>query len=218
LRVGREDLPVPIIKEKKLRHYIERAIRNWCARQHGDHEDEQGFTLIELMVVLLIMAILLAIAIPTFLGVTSSAHNRAAQSDLRNALDTAQTVYTSQGEYPISSGISDMQASEPALDFVASNSVPSANSNQVSVDIVSQNAIVLAAQAAGGTCWFLANAETTTGASALGRSGPGVWYSVGVAPTSADACRASNYNNTTSGAGWTTAPSTWVQNHFPSAP
>ncbi len=34
---------------------------------------EGGFTLIELMVVLLIIAILLAIAIPTFLGVTSSA-------------------------------------------------------------------------------------------------------------------------------------------------
>jgi type IV pilus assembly protein PilA len=32
--------------------------------------EDAGFTLIELMVVLLIMAILLAIAIPTFLGVS----------------------------------------------------------------------------------------------------------------------------------------------------
>ena len=45
-----------------------------------------GFTLIELMVVLLIIAILLAIAIPTFLGVTSSANDRATQSNLTNAL------------------------------------------------------------------------------------------------------------------------------------
>jgi type IV pilus assembly protein PilA len=47
------------------------------------------------MVVLLIIAILLAIAIPTFLGVTSSANDRAAQSNLTNALTEASAVYQS---------------------------------------------------------------------------------------------------------------------------
>ena len=42
---------------------------------------ESGFTLIELMVVLLIMGILLAIAIPTFLGVSGSAKDKAAQQE-----------------------------------------------------------------------------------------------------------------------------------------
>ena len=37
---------------------------------------DSGFTLIELMVVLLILAILLAIAIPTFLSVTGGANDR----------------------------------------------------------------------------------------------------------------------------------------------
>ena len=43
---------------------------------------DSGFTLIELMVVLLILAILLAIAIPTFLGTTKTANDRAVQSNL----------------------------------------------------------------------------------------------------------------------------------------
>ena len=57
-------------------------------------DDEQGFTLIELMVVILIIAILIAIAIPTFLGAQKRAKDRAAQSDLRNALSAAKTLST----------------------------------------------------------------------------------------------------------------------------
>ncbi len=44
------------------------------ARRRGD--DEKGFTLIELMVVVLIIAILIAIAIPTFLGARNKANDR----------------------------------------------------------------------------------------------------------------------------------------------
>jgi type IV pilus assembly protein PilA len=62
-------------------------------RKRHEREDE-GFTLIELMVVVLIIAILLAIAIPTFLGAQNRAKDRAAQSDLRNALTAAKTLAT----------------------------------------------------------------------------------------------------------------------------
>jgi len=57
-------------------------------------KDQDGFTLIELMVVVLIIAILIAIAIPTFLGLRERAQNRSATSDLRNALTAAKAYYT----------------------------------------------------------------------------------------------------------------------------
>ena len=62
-------------------------------------DEEQGFTLIELMVVVLIIAILIAIAIPTFLGARPRAQDRAAQSDLRNGLTAEKTVYTDAQTY-----------------------------------------------------------------------------------------------------------------------
>ena len=62
-------------------------------------DEEEGFTLIELMVVVLIIAILIAIAIPTFLGARQRAQDRAAQSDLRNALTTEKTFYTDNQSY-----------------------------------------------------------------------------------------------------------------------
>lgn len=51
---------------------------------------EGGFTLIELLVVLIIIAVLLAIAIPAYLGFKDRAEKRAAQSNVREAVPTAE--------------------------------------------------------------------------------------------------------------------------------
>ena len=85
-----------------------------CRRRAGR---EDGFTLIELMVVVLIIAILIAIAVPTFLGARQRAQDRAAQSVLRNALTAEKTYYTDNQTY--TGDPAALKAIEPGLSFLS---------------------------------------------------------------------------------------------------
>ena len=67
------------------------------------------------MVVVLIIAILIAIAIPTFLGARKRAQDRAVQSELRNALVNEKVSYTDSSTYEANAA--NMKAVEPALDW-----------------------------------------------------------------------------------------------------
>ncbi len=60
---------------------------------------DEGFTLIELMVVVLIIAVLVAIAIPSFLGFRNRAQDRSAQSDVRNAILAEKGYWTDEAKY-----------------------------------------------------------------------------------------------------------------------
>src|SRR3954462_4689884 len=88
------------------------------------NRDDDGFTLIELMVVVLIIAILIAIAIPTFLGARERAQNRAAQPNVRNAFTAEKTYYTAAQTYP--DGVATLTAIEPSIIF-HTDAVPSVN-------------------------------------------------------------------------------------------
>lgn len=130
---------------------------------------DEGFTLIELMVVVLIIAILIAIAIPTFLGARERAQDRAAQSDLRNALTAAKVHYTDTEDFGTVGGggdvtIAELEAIEPSLQFVAIAAADQDNVGYLveSVAAGDRQQITFAKQSASGT-WFCIN-ETATGA------------------------------------------------------
>lgn len=148
---------------KSMLHHLREAR---AAELEGEGAGEAGFTLIELMVVLLIIAILLAIAIPLFLGVTGGARDRSAQSNLTNALQEASAVYQAQGQtYPAAAG--PYSAAAPEFTWNVAPGV-SANQNTMSFAVSADNQTLgLAVRSNTGTCWYLVKAENAS---------PGTFY------------------------------------------
>ncbi|MEO1062606.1 MAG: prepilin-type N-terminal cleavage/methylation domain-containing protein [Actinomycetota bacterium] len=120
-------------------------------------ENEDGFTLIELMVVVLIISILIAIAIPTFLGAREGAQDRGAQSNLRNALTGAKVLFADDGTY-VSADDTGLAAVEPSLTFSDSGDVVAAFgtvSVEVSTTTTANDTFTAAAMSESGDCFFI---------------------------------------------------------------
>jgi len=62
--------------------------------------NQKGFTLIELLIVVAIIGILAAIAIPQFSSYRQKAFNSAAQSDLKTVRTSMEGFYTDEYYYP----------------------------------------------------------------------------------------------------------------------
>jgi type IV pilus assembly protein PilA len=62
---------------------------------------ESGFTLVELLVVVVIIGVLVAIAVPMYLNYRKGAANKSAESDVRAAVSAVEQFYTENGNvYP----------------------------------------------------------------------------------------------------------------------
>ncbi len=63
--------------------------------------EDRGFTMIELLVVVVIIGVLVAIAVPVYLNYRKGAANKSAAADVRSAITAIEQYYTDNGNaYP----------------------------------------------------------------------------------------------------------------------
>ena len=133
-------------------------------------DKEEGFTLIELMVVVLIIAVLVAIAIPSFLGFRNRAQDRSAQADLRNTLLGEKAVWTDTGAYTEVEAA--LKAFEPTL--IVNTSAPADTGVFVEVLAATDDAVCLQQQSASGNFFVIFEDSSATGGTFYGASAAAV--------------------------------------------
>lgn len=143
---------------------------------------DEGFTLIELMVVVLIIAVLVAIAIPSFLGFRSRAQDRAAQADLRNALLAEKANWIDNGAFTETEA--ELKEYEPTL--VTNTSAATDDGVFLDMSVASNDdAVCLQQSSDSGNFFAVFEDASATGGTFYGASGAAITCpSAAGAPTS----------------------------------
>ena len=169
-------------------------------RTRREGADERGFTLVEILVVVVIIGILVSIAVPTFLSARTQAQNKAVEKDLRNALTDAQTLFI-RNDYSFDTATiqHDLSSTEPALTFAATTATPSVTAQSVMYYNATTNNICLAGLSASGKILQMALVLDPAASSA----NKGTYFYIG---SSAIACptasSSTGWSRSANSAGW----------------
>ena len=79
-------------------------------------DSEAGFTLIELVIVIVVLGILMSMAVPALSGVKNKADTAVAKADLHNIMQSLEMYYLDEGEYPAQVTKGDMETVAANLD------------------------------------------------------------------------------------------------------
>jgi type IV pilus assembly protein PilA len=115
-------------------------------------KDERGFTLIELMVVVLIIGFLVVLALPTFIGARERAWDRAAQSDIRNAFAAERAYYSDTLTY--TTDPAQMTAIEAAITYLDGDTPLVTGVAYLHLH-PGPNEVFVSAMSDSGMCWYL---------------------------------------------------------------
>jgi type IV pilus assembly protein PilA len=127
--------------------------------------NDQGFSLVEVMVVVLVIGVLVAMALPAFLGARTRAQERAAEARLHTGVEAALSHWSSGATFspfdngctPVPGSCTLAEGAEPSLQWIGA-SAPAGE--EVAIVVAAGNNLVLVTHADSGEFFCVSQATS----------------------------------------------------------